>query len=78
LTDRSCALAAEKFAKARRTADGKPRPDIAISSFGYKSSISICRVFGFIRRARSPTAAAIGEAVVNEAGRGRRLRRISL
>ncbi|AJP73982.1 IS5 family transposase [Sphingomonas hengshuiensis] len=39
-----------KFAKARPTADGKPQPDIAIPSFGYKSSISICRTFGFIRK----------------------------
>lgn len=39
-----------KFAKARPTADGKPQPDIAIPSFGYKSSISICRAFGFIRK----------------------------
>src|SRR5579863_6309837 len=30
-----------KFAKARATPDGKPGIDIAIPSFGYKSSISI-------------------------------------
>lgn len=41
-----------KFAKARPTADSKPRPDIAIPSFGYNSSISICRTFGFIRKRR--------------------------
>lgn len=41
-----------KFAKARPTADGKPQPDIAIPSFGYKSSISICRAFGFIRKGK--------------------------
>ena len=39
-----------KFAKARPTADGKPGIDIAIPSFGYKSSISICRAFGFVRK----------------------------
>ncbi|WP_327752071.1 hypothetical protein VVT58_24130 (plasmid) [Sphingobium sp. SJ10-10] len=38
-----------KFAKARPTGDGRPQPDIAIPSFGYKSSIAICRAFGFIR-----------------------------
>lgn len=41
-----------KFAKARPTADGRPQPDIAIPSFGYKSSISICRAFGFIRKSK--------------------------
>lgn len=41
-----------KFAKARATADGKPQPDIAIPSFGYKSSISICRRYGFIRKGK--------------------------
>ena len=41
-----------KFAKARPTADGKPQADIAIPSFGYKSSISICRRFGFIRKGK--------------------------
>jgi transposase, IS5 family len=41
-----------KFAKAKPTADGKPGIDIAIPSFGYKSSISICRAFGFIRRCK--------------------------
>ena len=41
-----------KFAKARPTPDGKPGIDIAIPSFGYKSSISICRVFGFIRKCK--------------------------
>jgi transposase len=39
-----------KFAKARPMADGKPGIGIAIPSFGYKSSISICRAFGFIRK----------------------------
>lgn len=41
-----------KFAKARPTADGRQQPDIAIPSFGYKSSISICRAFGFIRKGK--------------------------
>ncbi|HEX4828615.1 MAG TPA: IS5 family transposase [Xanthobacteraceae bacterium] len=41
-----------KFAKARPTADGKPQADIAIPSFGYKSTISICRAFGFIRKGK--------------------------
>lgn len=41
-----------KFAKARPTPDGKPGIDIAIPSFGYKSSISICRGFGFIRKCK--------------------------
>jgi IS5 family transposase len=41
-----------KFAKAKPTAEGKPGVDIAIPSFGYKSSISICRAFGFIRKGK--------------------------
>lgn len=41
-----------KFAKARPTADGTPQPDIAIPSFGYKSSISICRAFGLIPKGK--------------------------
>lgn len=41
-----------KFAKARPLADGKPGIDIAIPSFGYKSSVSICRRFGFIRKGK--------------------------
>lgn len=41
-----------KFAKARPLANGKPGIDIAIPSFGYKSSISICRAFGFIRKGK--------------------------
>ena len=46
-----------KFAKAKPTADGKPGIDIAIPSFGYKSSISICRTFGFIRKGKTTDAA---------------------
>lgn len=41
-----------KFAEARPTADGRPQPDIAIPSFGCKSSISICQAFGFIRKGK--------------------------
>lgn len=46
-----------KFAKAKPTAEGKPGIDIAIPSFGYKSSISICRAFGFIRKGKTTDAA---------------------
>lgn len=46
-----------KFAKARPAADGKPGIDIAIPSFGYKSSISICRAFGFIRKGKTTDGA---------------------
>jgi len=41
-----------KFAKARVLPDGRPGVDIAIPSFGYKSSIAICRRYGFIRRGK--------------------------
>jgi IS5 family transposase len=41
-----------KFAKAKPTPDGKPGIDIAIPSFGHKSSVSICRTFGFIRKCK--------------------------
>lgn len=41
-----------KFAKARPLPGGKPGTDIAIPSFGYKSSIAICRRYGFIRRGK--------------------------
>jgi IS5 family transposase len=45
-----------KFAKAKPTPDGQggiqPGIDIAIPSFGYKSSVSICRTFGFIRKCK--------------------------
>ncbi|RSY00536.1 IS5/IS1182 family transposase, partial [Sphingomonas koreensis] len=46
-----------KFAKARPTADGRPQADIAIPSFGYKSSIAICRAFGFIRKGKTTDGA---------------------
>lgn len=41
-----------KFAKARPLPGGRPGMDIAIPSFGYKSSIAICRRYGFIRSAK--------------------------
>jgi IS5 family transposase len=46
-----------KFAKARVLPDGQPGIDIAIPSFGYKSSIAICRRYGFIRRCKVTDAA---------------------
>lgn len=46
-----------KFSKARPTTDGKPRIDIAIPTFGYKNSIAIDRVFGFIRTSKTTDAA---------------------
>lgn len=46
-----------KFSKARPAADGRPQIDIAIPTFGYKNSISICRVFGFIRTSKTTDAA---------------------
>ena len=54
-----------KFAKAKPTAEGKPGIGIAIPTFGYKSSISICRTFGFIRKGKTTEAAGFD---------GRRLR----
>jgi hypothetical protein len=41
-----------KFAKARPLPGGRLGIDIAIPSFGYKSSIAICRRYGFIRRGK--------------------------
>ena len=41
-----------KFVKARPLPSGRPGVDIAIPSFGYKSSIAICRRYGFIRRGK--------------------------
>jgi len=41
-----------KFAKARPLPGGRSGIDIAIPSFGYKSSIAICRRYGFIRRGK--------------------------
>ena len=42
----------KKFAKGRPLPGGRPGIDIAIPSFGYKSSIAICRRYGFIRRGK--------------------------
>ena len=46
-----------KFAKAKPLADGRPGVDIAIPCFGYRNSISICRVFGFIRQSKTTDGA---------------------
>lgn len=46
-----------KFTKAKPLADRRPGIDIAIPSFGYQSSISICRAFGFIRKCKVTDAA---------------------
>lgn len=63
-----------KFAKARPTADGKPQPDIAIPSFGYKSSISICRAFGFIRKGKVTDGRALRRAHAARCGNERQHR----
>ncbi len=49
-----------KFAKARPLPGGRPGIDIAIPSFGYKSSIAICRRYGFIRSAKVTDGARFG------------------
>ena len=41
-----------KFVKGRPLPGGRPGIDIAIPSFGYKSSVAICRRYGFIRRGK--------------------------
>ena len=55
-----------KFSKAKPAADGKPRIDIAIPAFGYKSHISIDRQHGVIRRAKVTHAAAHDGARLRE------------
>ena len=55
-----------KFAKARPAADGTPRVDIAIPSFGYKSHISIDRRHSIIRRHLVTDAAAHDGARLRE------------
>ena len=55
-----------KFAKAKPLADGKPGIDIAIPSFGYKSSISICRTFGFIRKCKVTDAARFDRRMLRD------------
>ena len=51
-----CALDAE-VCHARPLPGGKPGIDIAIPSFGYKSSIAICRRYGFIRPGKATDGA---------------------
>lgn len=41
-----------KFTKARPLKNGKPGIDVAVPSVGCKSTISICRSFGFIRKGK--------------------------
>jgi IS5 family transposase len=55
-----------KFSKAKPATDGKPRIDIAIPAFGYKSHISIDRRHGVIRRAKVTDAAAHDGARLRE------------
>jgi len=55
-----------KFAKARPLANGKPGIDIAIPSFGYKSSVSICRTFGFIRKCKVTDGARFDERMLRD------------
>ena len=55
-----------KFAKAKPLANGKPGIDIAIPSFGYKSSVSICRTFGFIRKCKVTDAARFDERMLRD------------
>ena len=57
-----------KVVKAKPTADGKPAIDIAILSFGYKSSISICRAFGFIRKGKTIDAARYDGRMLRDVG----------
>lgn len=55
-----------KFIKARVLPDGRPGIDIAIPSFGYKSSIAICRRYGFIRRGKVTDAARFDGRMLRE------------
>ena len=59
-----CAL----FAKGRSAANGKPQIDIAIPSFGYKSSISICRIFGSIRKGKTTDGARFDGRMLRDVG----------
>ena len=45
---------------------GKPGIDIAIPSFGYKSSIAICRTFGFIRKGKVTDAATFDGGMLRD------------
>ena len=55
-----------KVTKAKPAEDGKPRVDIAIPVFGYKSHISIDRRHGLIRRGKVTDAAAHDGARLRE------------
>ena len=55
-----------KVTKAKPAEDGKPRVDIAIPVFGYKSHISIDRRHGLIRRGKITDAAAHDGARLRE------------
>ena len=55
-----------KVSKAKPAADGKPRIDIAIPTFGYKSHISMDRRHGIIRRQKVTDAAAHDGARLRE------------
>ena len=55
-----------KFSKAKPAADGSPRIDIAIPTFGYKSHISIDLRHGIIRRGMVTDAAAHDGARLRE------------
>jgi len=55
-----------KFAKGRPAAGGKPQIDIAIPSFGYKSSIAICQAFGFIRKGKVTDGARFDGRMLRE------------
>jgi IS5 family transposase len=55
-----------KVSKARPANDGRPRMDIAIPVFGYKSHISIDRRHGLIRRGKVTDAAAHDGAHLRE------------
>ena len=58
-----------KFAKAKPLANGKPGIDIAIPSFGYKNSVSICRAFGFIRKGKVTDAARFDGRMLRDVGK---------
>jgi IS5 family transposase len=51
-----------KFADGRPLRAGKPEIDIANPSFGYKTSIAICRRYGFIQRDKVTDAASFDDA----------------
>ena len=55
-----------KTSKGKPAADGKPKTDIAIPVFGYKSHISIDRRHGLIRRGKVTNAAAHDGARLRE------------